>query len=248
MSSFGEANIMLEIYNMGTVRVLALHSVTKLYPRLGVRLGITLRDGPEQSGCRGTLTLTGITGELRLQRDSDAFGVLHWMEHRQTLRSSPHGIEEQVELVCELDPWRVERIERHRDGKEPLLWMQLWPQALGNEGYVQMNIDLVLVTPPRDRWIEFLNEVRDASLEAIEALYPVVFGGTFRAALQHTRKARRLIDTGQYDEAIACCRRAVEALQQELPRMVTDCRGLCRRQPMRGASKSIRGSSVTLNS
>ena len=217
MPSYGEARIMLGSYIIGDVRVDAIYSASGVYPRLGLRLSITLRDGPDDSACPGTFTLIGITGELRLVRDSDAFGVLHWIKQQEVLRSSVQGSENQVELICELDPWRLEHIERHRGGGEFVMWMQLWLRALGEKSYVKMDVDVFQLCPPRDRWLEFLNNARKCVLEVIEVSYPDLKAGVFHAALQHTHKARKLIDTGQYNEALACCRRAIEALEHELP-------------------------------
>ena len=98
------------------------------------------------------------------------------------------------------------------------MWMQLWLRALGGKSYVKMDVDVFQFCPPRDRWLEFLNNARKRVLEVIEISYPELKAGVFHAALQHTHKARSLIDTGQYNEAIACCRRAIEALKHELPK------------------------------
>jgi len=38
-----------------------------------------------------------------------------------------NGFENQLTLYCDLDSLRVEAIERRRAGKEPVLFLQMWP-------------------------------------------------------------------------------------------------------------------------
>ena len=118
--------------------------------------------------------------------------------------------------MCDLDTYRLERIEDHRKGDEPVFWLELWSSLFDKHGQLDSDIRPIRIIIPRDRWVDFLSVVRDENFAILEVAYSTAEAARFEAAINHIKKARSRIDQGEYDEAVGNCRKSIEALCQEL--------------------------------
>ncbi len=165
MSSYGEAEITVSARLVGKMRLLSIYPASAVYPRLGMGLGCTLHDNPTAEFAEGrpieAFELRELAGELRLTEKGDTIGPIVWAGPRRYVRSSSYGSENQLDLMCDLDALRLERIEEHRDGGEPVLWLVLWPTLADQHGFLDADLHPIQVRIPRDRWLEFIAAVRD---------------------------------------------------------------------------------------
>ena len=131
---------------------------------------------------------------------------------------------------------RLETIEEHRAGKETTLWLALWPTLVDAKGFLDCDIRPIRAQVPRDRWIALLAQLTGLHRTLVEVVLPSVRSPEFNAAVGHITEARSRVDRGDFDEAVAACRRAIEsslaalnvrneakALEENLAR-VTDAR------------------------
>lgn len=218
MTSLGEEDISSNSWVAGRVRVLNIYADSALYPRLGMTLGIVLNDlTASRGGNAGPLVeWHGVTGELRLSEQGNAIGLLSELNPRRPIRPSTFNSESQVRLTCELDPWRLEVIERHRNGAPPNLWVELWPKLISSDGPTDGSIRSFRLSIPREQWLEFLGKVASSQFDVLEIRYSASEAERFQRAIARTREARGQISAGEYDAAVAECRKVLEALTHEL--------------------------------
>jgi hypothetical protein len=219
MTSLGEADINANSWIVGRVRVLNIYADNALYPRLGLTLGITLNDLATSrfgSNPGPVFEWHGVAGELRLSETGGAIGLLSELSQKRPIRPSTFNSESQVRVICELDPWRLEVIERHRNGTTPTLWIELWPKLMSDEGPTEGNIRLFRLSVPREQWLDFLGKVAGSQFDVLEIQYSAREAERFKRAVARTREARAQISAGEYDSAVAECRKVLEALKHEL--------------------------------
>ena len=65
---------------------------------------------------------------------------------------------------------------------------------------------------PRERWLEFLDGAGHGTFDVLEIRVPPEWKAGFRRLLAHLRDARRQLNEGHFDDAVGCCRKAVEAM------------------------------------
>ena len=215
MPSFGEADIMMSNSRVGVLRVTHLNSYSDIYASLRLGVSLSLRHAQEGGEGPSPFAIDELYGELRLKDTHRQIGTLRHYGQRRPLESSIHGHDQSAELLCELDPWRLEQIERVRDGGKPLLWAEIWATFRAAEGN-HLQIGKLRIEPPRDVWTSFLQEARSSTIEILETEYTIAQSGRFENSIRHIRKSKSFIDAGDYDEAIAGCRRAIEAIDIEL--------------------------------
>jgi len=169
------------------------------------------------------MELIALSGELRLQEHGPTIGLFHWVgrERDHRCRSSPYSSEDQLQFACDLDPWRLERIERARNGAEPVFWLQVWPVILMQGQRVHATVHPIRVQIPRDRWIEFLDGAGYGSYEVLEIRIPSERKDAFKRAIGHLRDARRQLNEGHFDDAAGRCRKAIEAFVGEAELLAT---------------------------
>lgn len=221
MTSLGEAEILIGSQRVGKFRALSLYAAPAVYPRLGIRIGCTLHDlggrrlgtGPELV----SLELRELLGDLRLTENADAIGPVFWAGQRRFVRSSSYGDESQIELFCDLDPWRLEQIEERRGGESPRFWLQLWPTITATGQATDAEIRAFPVTVPREQWHEFLARSGAGRYELLEIRYSAREADEFRRASQRLREAHELLENGEFDDAVGRCRMAIDALGHEVP-------------------------------
>jgi hypothetical protein len=215
MTSFGETDLLLGNRIAGKVRVLGVHHGQALFPRLAFGLGIALHDFPAtafpSSDPLEGYEIRGLGGELRLDENARAVGALTWIGGRQNIRSSRHGSENQIVLACDLDWPRFEAIEENRSGNEAIFWLCLWPTVVKGAEYLDSEVRTFRVQVPRETWLKYIEPLTGLRHELVEIPIPSASTSEFLAATKHIAEARRRVDTGDFDEAVICCRRSMEA-------------------------------------
>jgi len=224
VAGFGDQDLIVDTRICGSLSVKGVVALPALYPRLGLLIGCALTEitDPKYGGPPlKDMELVAMTGEMRLAEHGRTVGLLHWIgqDRNHRCRSYSHPSEDQLLLACDLDPWRLERIERARDGAEPVFWLQLWPVILMQGRRVLATVHVIRVPIPRDRWLEFLNGVGYGSFDVVEIRMSSELG-MFRRASEHLRNARHQMNEGHFDDAALRCRKAIEAFfgEAQLPR------------------------------
>ncbi len=221
MPSVGEADVAVNSRIVGKVRVLRLSADPAIYPRLILESGFTLYDDPEAQFAAGVpataYEVTEVTGELRLGEHSSCVAPVYWNAADRNLRpNSPRPYEAQIRLVADLDPWRLARIEAARGPNAPVFWLALWLGFVAANGqHFRDRVIAFRLDVPREHWLQFLAAVHHDEFEVIEVRYDKTKAERFRKALDEVAKARARIVAGDYNEAVAACRRALEAVSVE---------------------------------
>lgn len=219
-SSFGESDLIVNGRIAGRVRVLDVYHGTAVYPRLTFRFGVSLLEHPDDSFAPDRpikdYQLRNLSGELRLEENGRAIGLYMWNGPRQHVRSSPNLFENQIEAVADLDWGRVETIEESRAGNESVLWLAMWPTLVDEVGFLDCEMRPICAHVPRHRWIELLTQLTGVRRSLLEIVLPSVQSAEFNGAVGHVEEARVRIDGGDFDEAVAACRRAIESLFRSL--------------------------------
>jgi len=220
MSSFGEKELIVNSRIVGRIRILGIYAGQAVFPRLTFRLGVSLQDTPTELFAPGrpiqAYEIRDMRGELRLEENAKALGLIHWAGSRRYVRSSAGAYENQVEVVCDLDWIRIETFEDHRAGSEPVLWVALWPSLVDAHGFLDCDIGPIKAAVPRDNWLQVLSALTDSRREVLEVQRPVLESPDFDAAIGHLKESRTRVGRGDYDEAIAACRRAIESTVKAL--------------------------------
>lgn len=220
MSSLGERELVVNSRNIGRIRILTINTGQAVFPRLTFRIGVSLQDTPTDFFAPGrpiqAYEIRDIRGELRLEENIKALGLIHWAGSRRYVRSSANAYENQIEVVCDLDWIRVETLEDHRAGKEPVLWLVFWPTLVDAQGFLDCDIGPIKVVVPRDNWLQVLSVLTDSRREVLEVQRPVLESPEIDAAIGHIRESRARVGRGDFDEAVAACRRALESTAKAL--------------------------------
>jgi hypothetical protein len=220
MPSLGEQELMIDSRIGGTFAVLRIEALKSLRPRLGLRVGVTLRELPEESP-RGIgqalkdFDLVTLDGELRLQDGGPTIGRLH-VVGEQRPSSRKHSFQEEMLMACDLDATRLEAIERAREGSPPVFWVHLWPAIVMNGRRVNAKVASVRVEVPRDSWIEFLRSSGFRDKVVLELAVPEFAPGAFKEAVQQLRRAQDHLLEGREEQAMSACRVVWEAVRSEL--------------------------------
>lgn len=220
--SYGEQSLEIEDFKSGTVRVLGIYPDPALFPRLGIRLGWTLREipptGPGQFQSTGLsdYQVVDVAGELRLREGGVLVGLLWPTQGNLEFRSSPYHSENQVTVACDLDLARLERVEEHRQGQSISFSMGLWPTVVRGGQRLRSRIDPLLFQLPRDTWLEFLTSVRFGEYEVLELRRPTHDLEAFAEVREQLEGARRRVQRGEYTAAVAAVRAAIERVAQDV--------------------------------
>ena len=215
MPSFGEADGYVSSRNVIKVRAQNIYAGQAIYPRLCISLLLTLnevapRSLPPDDGLQGYWLQT-LAGELRLAEHGSVLGPLRINGSPRNVRSLPFSQEHSVELVCDLDWARFEAIEEYRAGREAVFWLTLWPTISGASGALDSEIRDLKLDVPRDRWLEYLDQVTGIKRAVLEVLVPGRAIPSFSTAADHLADAQRRINLGDYDGSVATCRKAIES-------------------------------------
>jgi HEPN domain-containing protein len=220
MSSFGESSIQVNSRIVGLLRVKDVRCSPAEYPRLTFALGVQLQEHPTDEFSSGRplvdFELRDLRGEVRLEENSRALGFFSWAGQRRHVRSARYVSEGDLEVTCELDHGRIERFEAHRNGGEAILYLASWPTLVDKQGFLDVDIATTRIAIPRDKWLQVLDALSHVRHTLLEIPHPGVPTPQFDAALGHLKDATSRIDRGDYDEAVAACRRSIEAMLKVL--------------------------------
>jgi hypothetical protein len=164
--------------------------------------------------------MADITGELRLKEMQEVVAPMFWTGNKHFVKATKRGHEEQVMLTCDLDFQRIELIERWRQGKPPVFWLQLWPTLMANgERLDWAEVRTFQVSITRELWMAFYEQVGGGKFDVIEVQYSAKEAAQFNSAVGQVQKARTQIADGDYDGAVLTCRKAIEQIFKDLPEL-----------------------------
>jgi len=217
MPSLGESNITIDSFFAGNFRVLNIFAASAIYPRLGIVLKCTLneRQEPEDHAIRD-YEMIDLAGELRLEEQKESIGPTLWLEKEQKILSSANRREQSLKVFCDLDPWRLERIEEQRKGEELKLWLLLWPTFRGKGSFRMIDVRPLRIEVPRDKWLQVLEGMEYGRYEILEIPRAHLDDAKFEETMKHLTAARLSIDKGNYEETLRYCRIAIEAFTEAL--------------------------------
>jgi hypothetical protein len=221
-TSFGEKEILYNSFIVGKATVRTFHAAQAIFPRLTMMIGVSLYDVSDEEHApkdiKRPYVMADITGELRLKEMQDIVAPVVWTGEKHFIKATKRGSESQVMMACDLDFPRVELIERWRDGKPPLFWLQLWPMLMASGERLEWpECRAFEVKITREAWMGFYSQVGGGTFDVIEFRFSPKEAGRFRAAVQEVQKAREQIAHGDYDGAVLTCRKATEQIFRELP-------------------------------
>jgi len=219
MPSFGEGDIIINSTTAGRFSVKNMFVGSAIFPRLHITIGCTLNDTPDRSKPPAFpgLQLADLRGELQLSEGGHAIGRVEWA--REQYRVTGNAYEHQLEMSCDLDQARMEAIERWRNGKEPVFYLQLWPTLVGTDGlYNQAQSRTIRASVPRDLWLDVLSRLQNNRWMLVEIEVSAGKGEIARAAAEQVDEAWKKIDQGEFDSAVMCCRKAMDAIDRLMPK------------------------------
>jgi hypothetical protein len=223
-ATFGEKEIVYNSYIVGKVTVRSFHAAQAIFPRLTMMLGVSLFNASAEDAAPQELKrpygMVDISGELRLKEMQEIVAPLFWTGDKHFVRCSARGHESYVLMACDLDFQRIEQIERWRDGKPPVFWLQLWPMLMaGGERLDWAQCSAFQVNVPREAWMQFYSEVGGGKFDVIEVQFSSKEAAQFEAAVGQVQKARAQIAEGDHDGAVLTCRKALEQIFKQLPEL-----------------------------
>lgn len=222
MPSLGESNIIIDSFIAGDFRARDIFAASAIYPRLGIVLDCKLRERqePEDRALRD-YEMIDLCGEIRLEEQSKSIGPTLWLEKSQKILSSTTLREQSLKVFCDLDPWRLERIEEYRKGEELKLWLQLWPTFRGKGSFWIIDVRPLRIEVPRDKWLRVLEGMEHGRYEILEIPREHLDDARFEDVMKHLTAARLSIDKGNYEETLRYCRIAIEAFTDALKKTHT---------------------------
>lgn len=202
----------------GQVRLTALMSAPALGPRLCFRFAWTLGNLPESPMVPDIQVkeyrITELEGEVRLGEHGPAVGLLYQLGERQPLRSLPYVDEQTRELILDLDWFRFERLEEHRQGGPFEIWLKLWPRVEAESGTLEARVDTFQAKIPREDWLEVFSGLTREQTDILEVRYHLTYAGHFRTSLEQIREARAQVHRGDYTGAVVRARKAILLLEE----------------------------------
>jgi len=159
--------------------------------------------------------LRELAGELRLDESGEPVCEARSLGQRRPVRFPADSYEAQIELACDFDFPRLERLEQRRDGAAPRLWLALWPTVMADNTVLNAQVLPIPLLIPRDIWLEFLRRSGFAEYELLEIRYPAGSSEHLARAVGYLRDARSRIDAGDYASAAAACRKVIEAALED---------------------------------
>ena len=216
MTSSDARDVIVDAKRVGRVRVLEMKAASALYPRLEIILALDLNEISEDGFAPNRpikdYELRALSGELRLQERSGAVGPVYWAGNRWHIRSVPYPDESPITMMCDLNAETLEGIEDKRAGGPAVFWLELWPSLVDKQGFLDASIDPLRTVVSIEEWLKVLDIFKQQSHSLLGISFPAVAASRYEAALTHLRTAQGKSSTGDYDDAVAACRRALETL------------------------------------
>lgn len=219
MASLGEGEISSGSWIIGEVRLKSFQPDPAVYPRLRVDIGVQLHVLSAESrfpeSLVAPLQLRETSGELRLGETAEAVGPLYAGGSHVVVFSAPRT-EAAVSLFCDLDHARLEAIERKRNGAAPTFYVQIWPRIVGPRGPIDADARILRARVPQEDWLRTYAALGGGHFDLLEIQFSAREAEQFKRAVARLQDARNHVSTGQYDDAVAKCRNAIDALRREL--------------------------------
>ncbi len=188
------------------------------YPRLVFNIEYVLKELDGTGYPLQDYEMIDLSGELRLSKQSDTVGTFAWIGQRHQHKSGTRPQKSHINLYCDLDPRRIETIEQHRDGQEPLFWIELWPTLAGGESFVNIQTRPARITIPRDKWIQILDGIGYGDFEIVEITRGELDKELYSNSISHLKEARNSSNHGNYGACLVSCRKAIEAMVKAMPK------------------------------
>lgn len=217
--NYGSGRLVVESTLVGNVRVDGAYAAPAVAPRIRFRLALTLtphHDGATRSPTVVDYRLTGLGGELSLTEHGKSIGVLTQLGDPRHLRSLTYVDEQYADLTLDLDWYRLECLEEHRDGGPLVLWMKLWPHLEAASGSLPGRIEGFALRVPREDWLDILSTIRPDRIDLLEVRYRLVHAAHFTTSLSELAGARQAIDRGEMLSALIATRKAVSIAESAL--------------------------------
>jgi hypothetical protein len=217
MATLGEAALTLDGTRVGKIRARNIYADSAIFPRLGITIEFNLGEPKDIPRPGGRPALAGyelhdISGQLRMEQHGSVVGRIGWAEERRSIRSSPVGTEASARFACDLDHWRLEQVEKRRQGAGPRFWLELWPIIWLDSRALDASIPSFEMRVPIEDWLQFVSQVGGIHWDLVEIPFPPTAEGRFRRGVEVLAAARAKMAEGDNDGAIAECRKAIEAL------------------------------------
>lgn len=201
--------------HVGRLAVVGVRAATALFPRLTFDFGVLLQESPGDSFEEGRpiqqFQLADLEGELFLA-NGQLVGSLRWCGPRSHARATTYPAETRIALVCDLDAMRVARVEEARAGADATFRAAFWLSLQDTKGDIAATLDAIHITIPREEWLKVIGGFLNTRYELVEIPYPALVEPEFEATVSHLRDGIAKINRGEYDDAVAACRRAIESL------------------------------------
>lgn len=217
MPRLGEAHLAVQGTTIGAFWVESVYANSGFAPRLGLRIGCQLLNFPKDSLGRreGTIEYRIVDVRFQLHWQSESgpeIGNPAYSGGSRDLRSADYGPDYQLNLVCPLNILTLERIEEERAGAPPFMALEVWPTLISSGGeLMQGHVQAIRFEVPREMWLDFLAKSGYADFDVLEIRKIGTLGGSLTEAVRYTREAREIIHRGDANQAVALCRKALEA-------------------------------------
>ena len=209
-SNYGGAGLTIGHFKVGHVRVTSVTAAHALAPSLRLKLAWTLGNRSAKAGPPGEYVLVGVDGELFLGRGVQSVGALQQRGGRHLLRSLTYAQEQEDALTLDLDWYRFERLEEHRQGGTMNLWVQLVPRIEVDGTTTEAQVDDFPLSIPRDDWLDVVTSVTGDHTDVLEVRYHLSHAGRFGPSLGELAIAERAVDSGDFYKAVVQARKAVD--------------------------------------
>lgn len=170
---------------------------------------------------RKSLKVTGIQGSIALMNAADNhakgyLGDLTFFFNRVTLDDSHSDV---VSAHVGLQPDQLNRVRELTEGGDATFESKLSVQITDTDsGMVEEARNVTLKsTVFQSNWLDMLNESGFSNIFLFEVPVPSdTDSERLRASVEQLKKARSKRDQGKYEEAVATCRKVIEALNDGL--------------------------------
>ncbi len=219
MSRFGQGDLLLSNYRVGTIWVSDVTADTAFQPRLKLSAGCQVQERSPSPGFPNGLVglrIVGLGGQLRWRSETGpVIGDLSVPKGLQYFRSASPSLEHTFTMCCSVPHPVLSRLEAERGGSRPTFWMDL-------SGSWAMNgiIEPILHQPwrfdvPTDTWIAFLSASGYEDFDVVELRRVLKDGRSLQRAVDYLNEARRLVSSDP-PKAAGICRLLVEAVDKDL--------------------------------
>ncbi len=205
-------------YDAIKIVVLDVVAAQSIYPRLVFNVEYTLSETDKTGYPLKDYELIDLCGELRLSEQTETIGTFEWIGQRHQTKSGTKPQGHRINLHCDLDPRRIEAIEKHRDGKPPTFFIELWPTLAGKDYFTNIQTRPTRITIDRDKWVKILSGLRYGNFDVIEIPRGEMDFEGFEKTIRYLKESHKRLNLGDYDDCLSKCRMAIESMQKLMPK------------------------------